>query len=514
MKRFLLLTVLLLSIVSCSKEDEIVTPPPTPTYTLVFSAEEGGSVSSEGGTYAQGSKITVTATPDAQYLFKEWSDGSITNPREITVNNDLTLTASFIKKTYPLAVTIEGEGTVQEEVIIQGSTSETEYNAGTTVRLTATPNEGWVFAGWSGDIDSTETVIEVLIEKGMTIVALFMIEYKKEAFFSWGVSPLNPRHSPSPEFFNQGQGYEDVNGDGLEDVLLSSAWDLENNTSIDFWIAQTDGSFVLDKSYVLDSTEGLRAHKTVETDVNNDGNSDFIVFGADERDPLNFGGNFSTLLWTPEGYRVIRVSETDGFWFHGGGVGDLNQDGFVDVITAEWIWWGDGSGNFSKSDFNLYKWCDSPLMYEVADYNQDGFNDIILSTKTRHDRTTIVYGGNGWDDPLIEKLPIQEEFRIPMDVKVLDIDGDGDLDILELRQKNDDDFISTLISNTSVDFSEALDGGRINGNDDIYGWTQLRIADVDGDGVDDIVAENYHDGDYNGLKLINSLWKKWRFTPE
>ena len=179
MKKLLFSTLsVFLLFVACSKEEQAPPPPPTPTYTLSFSAEAGGSVSSEGGTYTQGSKITVTATPDAQYLFKEWSDGSTTNPREITVTSNLTLKASFIKKTYPLAVTIEGEGTVQEEVIVQGSTSETEYNAGTTVRLTATPNEGWVFAGWSGDVESEELEIEVPIEKGTAVSALF----KRDSF--------------------------------------------------------------------------------------------------------------------------------------------------------------------------------------------------------------------------------------------------------------------------------------------------------------------------------------------
>ena len=106
-------------------------------------------MSTEGGTYTQGSKITVTATADGQYLFEKWSDGSTINPREITVTSNLTLYATFVKKTYPLSVTVEGEGTVQEEVIIQGSRSQTEHKAGTTVRLTAIPNEGWIFAGWS-----------------------------------------------------------------------------------------------------------------------------------------------------------------------------------------------------------------------------------------------------------------------------------------------------------------------------------------------------------------------------
>ena len=167
-----------LALVSCAKEEEVVAPPAPNKYTLTITADTGGSVSSPGGTYNEGSKITVTATPDGMYLFKEWSDGSTVNPREITVASNLTLKASFIKKTYPLAVTVEGEGIVQEEVIIQGSTTVTEYNAGTTVRLTATPNEGWVFAGWSGDVESEELVIEVPIEKGTSVSALF----KRDSF--------------------------------------------------------------------------------------------------------------------------------------------------------------------------------------------------------------------------------------------------------------------------------------------------------------------------------------------
>lgn len=173
-KLVLTLAAFLLLIFACSKEEEVITPPPTPTYNLSFSAEEGGTVSTEGGTYSQGSKITVTATPGGQYLFKEWSDGSTVNPREIVVSSDLTLKASFEKKTYPLSVTIDGEGTVQEQVIIQGSTSETQYKAGTTVRLTANPNEGWEFSLWVVDGEViTDNPIEVSIEKGREATVFF-----------------------------------------------------------------------------------------------------------------------------------------------------------------------------------------------------------------------------------------------------------------------------------------------------------------------------------------------------
>ena len=53
-----------------------------------------GSVSG-GGQYAAGSQATVTATPNSGYQFKQWSDGNTSATRSVTVNADMTLTATF-----------------------------------------------------------------------------------------------------------------------------------------------------------------------------------------------------------------------------------------------------------------------------------------------------------------------------------------------------------------------------------------------------------------------------------
>jgi len=169
---FLLISIFSL-IISCSKEDEPAPPPPTPKFTVSFSAGEGGSVSTSGGTYEKGTKVTVTATPDGEFIFDKWSDGNTDNPREVIVSSNLSLSASFVKKKYALSVTVEGEGTVEEEIIVQGSTSSTEYNSGTTVKLTATPSDEWVFSGWSGDIESTDNPIEVTVSEAKSITAAF-----------------------------------------------------------------------------------------------------------------------------------------------------------------------------------------------------------------------------------------------------------------------------------------------------------------------------------------------------
>ena len=48
-----------------------------------------------GGFYAKGDTATLAATADEDYYFKQWSDGNTDNPRRVTVNDDITLTAEF-----------------------------------------------------------------------------------------------------------------------------------------------------------------------------------------------------------------------------------------------------------------------------------------------------------------------------------------------------------------------------------------------------------------------------------
>ena len=105
--------------------------------------------------------LSITATPDSEYVFVNWSNGSTNNPLSLTVNSNQNITANFEKKKYPLTISIQGEGTVTEEIISTGKT--TEYDSGTTVRLTAEPSQGWEFVGWSGAIESTDLEVQLLV---------------------------------------------------------------------------------------------------------------------------------------------------------------------------------------------------------------------------------------------------------------------------------------------------------------------------------------------------------------
>ena len=58
----------------CSSNDDDINTELTPTqYTLTVTAGEGGTVSTQGGTYNE-TELTITATPDEGYVFTGWSN--------------------------------------------------------------------------------------------------------------------------------------------------------------------------------------------------------------------------------------------------------------------------------------------------------------------------------------------------------------------------------------------------------------------------------------------------------
>ena len=86
-----------LFVYSCSTEEDDAPPPDAivKKYILAVTAGEGGTVSSSGGTYSQGTQVSITATPSSGYKFSGWSNGSTNNPILVNLNSNQNLTANF-----------------------------------------------------------------------------------------------------------------------------------------------------------------------------------------------------------------------------------------------------------------------------------------------------------------------------------------------------------------------------------------------------------------------------------
>ena len=106
---FLISSLSLLIIYNCSTEEEEEETPPPPAvvetsdpdpdpvqYTLIASAGEGGTISTDGGTYDEGTSITIKATPNEGYMFIGW-DGSDETDLEIviSINSNISISAIF-----------------------------------------------------------------------------------------------------------------------------------------------------------------------------------------------------------------------------------------------------------------------------------------------------------------------------------------------------------------------------------------------------------------------------------
>ena len=101
-----------------------------------------GSVQGGGTHIVEGSVITLTAVPNPGYRFVQWQDGNTDNPRQVTVTEDMSFTATFeALPEYTITVNVNDPtmGSVQG-----GGT----YAEGTQVTLTAVPNQGYEFVQW------------------------------------------------------------------------------------------------------------------------------------------------------------------------------------------------------------------------------------------------------------------------------------------------------------------------------------------------------------------------------
>ena len=161
---------------SCSAEEEDTAPPPqvqqptpepepsAPTpYNLTVSAGEGGTVSTEGGTFDEGTEVTITATPDEGFVFSGW-EGNVSNSDSltITVNSDITLQAIF-SQAFSLEINQGEGGSIIGEAGTYGSDSE--------ITIEAVPSAGFEFMEWSNG--STDNPLNLVLTSNTQLTPLF-----------------------------------------------------------------------------------------------------------------------------------------------------------------------------------------------------------------------------------------------------------------------------------------------------------------------------------------------------
>jgi len=136
------------------------------TYQLNITVENG-TVEPESGEYKANTQLELKAFPDEGYRFVAWNGpvSGVLNPITFTLNQDMNMIAIFeALDEYSLSVEAENGS------VIPGSGT---YYEGDTVQLSATPDSGYVFTNWTGDVQDTSKSIEIVMNRNYTIQANF-----------------------------------------------------------------------------------------------------------------------------------------------------------------------------------------------------------------------------------------------------------------------------------------------------------------------------------------------------
>jgi hypothetical protein len=271
----------------------------------------------------------------------------------------------------------------------------------------------------------------------------------------------------------------DVNHDGLPDVV-TAGW-MQNG----IWWYENPGKLGAEwkKHFITNSydTEGGWM-----ADVNGDGVPD-LVFAH----------------YTPSGIIWIDFSgpepkvhhlggpEQDG---HGVGVADIDGDGLADVLTP--------NGWFRQIDASKDQWEwhadwkleDAGFPIIGYDVNNDGKMDIIYGQGHSYGLYRLEQVGNG-DDRQWVRRAIDESFSQVHALKMVDIDGDGELELLAGKRyrghsgKDPGSYDPLVIYYYKIDRKTAtFTRYPVSVNGTAGTGTQFVTQDMDGDGDIDIVT--------------------------
>jgi uncharacterized repeat protein (TIGR02543 family) len=135
------------------------------TISVTASPSNGGTVTG-GGTYAEETYCTVTATANSDYAFTNWTeDGNVVSTNAsytFKVTSDRNLVANFSRDTITISTSVDptNSGTVS---------GAGTYNYGDTCTLRATPATGYDFSNWSKngtEVSSTAEYSFTVTESG------------------------------------------------------------------------------------------------------------------------------------------------------------------------------------------------------------------------------------------------------------------------------------------------------------------------------------------------------------
>jgi hypothetical protein len=340
--------------------------------------------------------------------------------------------------------------------------------------------------------------------------------------------PLNG-DSPTDQFGHSVSGAGDVNGDGFDDVIVGALFDDNNGSNSGSARVFCGRTGAILYTFNGDSAGDQFGYAVAGAgDVNNDGFDDLIV-GA-PFDDNNGTSSGSARVFSGATGAILRTfngdSAGDQFGFSVSGAGDVNGDGFDDLIVGAT---GDGNNGAASGSARVFSGATGAILYTfngdsasdqfgysvrgAGDANNDGFDDLIVgalqddNNGTNSGMARVLSGVNGAILRTFNGDSAGDFFGVSVS-GAGDVDADGFADLIVGAIQDD---------NNGVDSGSArVFSGRtgailytFNGDSagDEFGRSVSGAVDVNNDGFDDLIVGAVWDdnnGDMSGSARVFS----------